>query len=186
MKLPRLVLLALLTLWVSGQATPPARADSKESSTRRSLKPAFSVLELQNLDGETVALSTLLGKGPILVDFWATWCKPCLKALPELDALHTELGERGLSVLAINEDGPRNASKVKPFMQTNGYSFPVLLDLNREAQRRMQVATLPTTLLLDAEGNVLHTSFGYDPGEFTKLRPLIESLLPAKSAETDE
>lgn len=164
---------------------PRSAADTEKSSGNASLKAALEILELVDLDGNTVALSSYLGRGPILVDFWATWCKPCLQSFPELDALYADLGGRGLNVVAINEDGPRNAPKVKPFMQTNGYEFPVLLDLNREAQRRMQVAALPTTLLLDADGNVLHTSFGYHPGEFEKIRPLIESLLPKSEASDD-
>ena len=181
---PRRALSAVLMFVALAQIAFHAGADP-EQSKQRSLKQALSTLELSGLDGETVILSSYLGQGPVLFDFWAIWCKPCLQALPALDALHAELGPRGLQVVGINEDGPRNAPKVKPFMQTNDYGFPVLLDLNREAQRRLQVAALPTTLLLDADGNVLHTSFGYRPGEFDKLRPLIESLLP-EAEETDE
>lgn len=177
--------LAALLLCLALAPTWRADADPEESKKPTSLKQAMSTLELQDLAGEAIPLSSYLGDGPILVDFWAIWCKPCLEALPKLDELYAELGPRGLRVVAINEDGPRNAPKVKPFMQTNGYDFPVLLDLNREAQRRMQIVALPSTLLLDGEGNVLHSSFGYRPGEFDKLRPLIESHLP-EAEETDE
>jgi len=179
-------------LWTAGLAialsmTPAPRSGAEPHATEKpaSLQAALATLALQDLDGELVTLSSYLGGGPVLFDFWATWCKPCLQALPDLDALHAELGPRGLRVVGINEDGPRNAPKVKPFMQTNGYTFPVLLDLNREAQRRLQVAALPTTLLLAADGTVLHSSLGYNPGEFAKLRPLIESLL-SEPADADD
>lgn len=185
MRVSRVLLGAVLTALVCTAPPPTAVADSEAPTKRASLRAALETLELPDLNGDIVALSSYLGRGPILVDFWATWCKPCLKALPELDALYAEWRERGLSVVAINEDGPRNAPKVKPFMQTNGYEFPVLLDLNREAQRRLQAVALPTTLLLDADGTVLHSSFGYDPGELDRIRPLIESLLPKPEATDD-
>jgi thiol-disulfide isomerase/thioredoxin len=134
-------------------------------------------IRLPDLDGNVVDLGGYLGKGPVLLDFWATWCKPCTVALPELNRLHTDLAPRGLQIIGINEDGQRNASKVKPFVKTQGFKFPVVLDLNREAQSRLNVAVLPTTLLLDAEGKLVHTSFGYRPGEVDALREKIEPFL---------
>jgi thiol-disulfide isomerase/thioredoxin len=142
-----------------------------------SLRPILKRLELPDLEGETVPLSSFLDRGPVLLDFWATWCKPCLLAMPELQELYGDLGPRGLQVIAINEDGPRNVAKVRPFLKSNGYDFPVLLDLNREAQRQLQALALPTTLVLDPQGVVLHSSFGYRPGEYEKLRALLEPYL---------
>ena len=66
---------------------------------------------------------------------------------------------------------------MKPFLRSNGYSFPVLLDLNRVAQRRLNALALPTTLVLDAEGTVVHASFGYRSGEIDQLRDVIDPLL---------
>jgi thiol-disulfide isomerase/thioredoxin len=111
----------------------------------------------------------------VLIDFWATWCKPCVTALPNLNRLYADLGPRGLQIVGINEDGQRNAAKVKPFAKTQGIRYPVLLDLDREAQSRLKALVLPTTLLLDADGNVVHTSLG--PADFAVLRTKIESLL---------
>jgi hypothetical protein len=66
---------------------------------------------------------------------------------------------------------------VKPFAKTHGIGFPVVLDLNRSAQSQLQVPVLPTTLLLDRDGTVLRTSFGYRPGEIDALRKAAEALL---------
>ena len=148
-----------------------------------SVRTALGELRLPDLDGRTVTLSSYLDQGPVVLDFWATWCKPCLAAMPELNALHEELGPRGLQVVGINEDGQRNAAKVKPFVRTQDIRFPILLDLNRAAQSRLNAPALPTTLLLDRDGNVVHTSFGYRPGEIQQLRAKIEALLPPKPAE---
>jgi thiol-disulfide isomerase/thioredoxin len=160
-----------------------AAEESSAEGVGGSLRAVLAALRLPDLDGEEVELSSFLGRGPVILDFWATWCKPCLAAMPELHQLYEDLGPRGLQIVGINEDGPRNASKVKPFMRTHGYEFPVLLDLNREAQRRLQALALPTTMLLDADGVVVHNSFGYRPGEIDKLRELIEPMLPEEKDE---
>jgi len=148
-----------------------------------SVRAALAELRLPDLDGRIVALSSVLDRGPVVLDFWATWCKPCLAAIPELNALYEDLGPEGLQVIGINEDGQRNAAKVKPFVRAQGIRFPVLLDLNRAAQSRLNATALPTTLLLDREGNVVHTSFGYRPGEVAQLRAKIVTLLAEKPAE---
>lgn len=150
-----------------------ARTTPADEAAKTSLQDVLDSLTLPDLDGNQIELGQYLGHGPIILDFWATWCKPCLVAMPELQALYEDLAPRGLRVIGINEDGPRNAAKVRPFLQSRGFTFPVLLDLNREAQRRLQAIALPTTLVLDANGVLLHSSFGYRPGEIDKLRALL-------------
>jgi len=140
-------------------------------------------LRLPDLQGRMVALDSYLGRGPVVLDFWATWCKPCLAALPELNALHADLASRGVRIVGINEDGQRGAAKVKPFVATHAIDFPVLLDLNGEARSRLKALALPTTLLFDAQGTLVHTQFGYMPGEIDRLRERIEALLDAPPAE---
>jgi len=175
--------LTLATLLGALACFGPAAA--QESATERAAPGAVSLagIRLSDLDGTLVDLGSYLGKGPIVLDFWATWCKPCLAAIPDLNRLHADLAPRGLQLVGINEDGQRNAAKVKPFVKTQQIVFPVLLDLNREAQNRLNVGVLPTTLLLDSQGNVVHTSFGYRQGEIDKLRQKIEPLLPEPRPE---
>jgi thiol-disulfide isomerase/thioredoxin len=170
----------LLALPLAPRAEPVARDSSR--TTPRTGVVQLDGLRLPDLDGEPVDLGSYLGGGPLVLDFWATWCKPCLAALPELNALYRDLAPRGLQLVAINEDGQRNAAKVKPFVKTQGFDFPVLVDLNREVQSRLHVVGLPTTFLLDSDGKVVRTSFGYRPGEIDGLRQEIESLLDEPGA----
>jgi len=164
-------------------AAPPLPAEVPDGAVPEVGKVSLAGLRLQDLDGKTVALDSYLGKGPVVLDFWATWCKPCLAALPELNVLYTDLRPRGLELVGVNEDGVRNAAQVKPFVRTKGLQFPVLIDIDRTAQARMNVQVLPTTLLLDSTGRVVHTSFGYRPGEIEQLRTHIEALLESSPKE---
>jgi cytochrome c biogenesis protein CcmG/thiol:disulfide interchange protein DsbE len=160
-------------------AEPPQTQDiaSKPTSEKSA---TLQGLRLVDLDGRSIDLGSYTGKGPLVLDFWATWCKPCQAAMPELVKLYADLRPRGLQIVGINEDGQRGAAKVKPFAQTQGLVFPVLLDLDSQAQSRLGVFALPTTLLLDAHGKIVHTSFGYRSGEIDALRAKIEALLAEK------
>lgn len=136
--------------------------------------PLFS---LRNLDDELVHLEEYLGKQPIILDFWATWCKPCLKNLPKLEKIYQDYAPQGLVVLAINEDGTRSLSKVEPMANSLGLTFPILIDENREVMRKYRVSGLPTTLLIDQQKEIVFTLRGYRPGDEETLRNEIQALL---------
>src|SRR5205085_11886664 len=93
-------------------------------------------------------------KGPVLLDFWATWCKPCLAAIPELQKLSAELGPRGLTVIGVSTDGPNNFAKVRPFAKKLGIGYPVAIDEDGTLAQKYLVRAMPTTVLIDASGAV--------------------------------
>ncbi len=163
----KLALIFMLTFLLSMLASiqAPARVQS------------FS---LRNLDGDLVKLDDYLGKGPIILDFWATWCKPCVKSLPKLQKLYEAYKDKGLIVLGINEDGPRSLSKVEPFANSLGLTFPILLDENREVVRKYQVSGFPTMIIIDRNKKIVNTIIGYRPGDEKKLKVQIEALLKEK------
>ena len=133
--------------------------------------------KLLNLRNQQVELAKLLKDGPVLLDFWATWCKPCIKAFPKLNALHKKYGEKGLTVIGINEDGARSQSKVKPFVRSLRIKFPILIDNNNEVLRKLQVQSLPTTILIAPNGMVVARQVGYSPDGIKKLEERIVTLL---------
>lgn len=132
---------------------------------------------LRNLDGDLIRSDEYIGKGPVLLDFWATWCKPCMKNLPKLEKIYQDYAERGLTVLAINEDGTRSLGKVEPLVHSLGLTFPVLIDEDREVMRLYRVNGLPTTILLDTNGEVVLTLRGYRPGDEKDLKNKLNELL---------
>lgn len=144
--------------------------------------PGFS---LKDLNKKEVVLDSLLGKGPIVIDFWATWCKPCLVELDHIKDIYKELKEEGLTVVAINEDDPRNVSKVKPLTASRRWEFHILLDPNKQVKRLYQVVAYPTTFILDAEGSIRNKHIGYTQGSEIELKKEIEKLLLPAQSEPD-
>jgi len=146
-------------------------------------KSPIQTLKVTTLDGTELSFEEKLAKGPVLIDFWATWCKPCKMALPEVQALHEQYAARGLTVIGVSLDGPRNAPKVRPFAQQLGLTFPNVLDEKGELGRAFQIMGLPTSVLVAPDGTIASTKMGYRPGEGERLGKEIEKLLlvPADS-----
>ena len=132
---------------------------------------------LRDINNKQLELDSFIGKGPIVIDFWATWCKPCIKYLPKLQKFYSKYKKQGLMIISINEDGPRNYSKIKPFVNSAGLKFPVLLDENSNVMRRYRVLGLPTTILISPEGTIFKVHTGYKPGDEKQLEKEILSLL---------
>lgn len=127
---------------------------------------------LKNLDGKTVRLTDYRGK-VVLIDFWATWCPPCLKELPHIQTIHEKYREQGLVVLAISTD--REKSAVPPFLEKNGYTFPVLFD-NGKVQPAYKVESIPVVYLVDREGMIQWHHVGYGPGGEKELEQEVKKL----------
>jgi len=132
----------------------------------------------KDLEGNTVTLKSLLAKGPVVVDFWATWCKPCIKELPYLQRIYEKHAERGLSVLAVTIDSPKTESRVKPFVMGKKYTFTVLLDSSQEVFHALQgKGTIPYVVIIDQDGNIRYRHTGYRPGDENEIERVVEELL---------
>jgi len=147
------------------------------------LAPRFT---LKTVDNEVVVLDSLLGKGPIVVSFWATWCKPCAAEHDRLRKIYEELKGRGLEILAISQDGPRSVSRVKPFATGRKLQYPILLDPEKEVGRLYNISAIPALFILDGEGRIRFTHRGFKPGDEVLLREEIERLLPLEHIEEEE
>ncbi len=140
--------------------------------------------KLKTVDDRTLDLPALLARGPILLDFWATWCKPCIASLPEIEALHERHAARGLTVIGVSIDGPRNLARVRPFAQRLGLTYPIVFDGDGRLQELFNVRAVPTALLIGKHGKVIAIHEGYRPGEGDRLAKEIEALLAADSTDT--
>jgi peroxiredoxin len=109
---------------------------------------------LVDLGGKTWHLADLRGK-VVLVNFWATWCPPCRKEMPDLQALYDKFKDQGLVVLAISDE---EAAKVTPFLAERKISYPVLLDAGRKVNQLYQVEGIPKSFVYDREGKLVAQS----------------------------
>jgi peroxiredoxin len=133
---------------VSLNAPQFAAAMSKlEADDRRRQKADFTLTDLQ---GKAWTLKALRGK-VVLVNFWATWCPPCRKELPDLQALYTRFKARGLVVLGISDE---DAAKVQPFVAQHDMTYPVLLDPGRKVNKLFEVQGIPRTFIYDRSGKL--------------------------------
>ncbi|HYM82491.1 MAG TPA: TlpA disulfide reductase family protein [Candidatus Limnocylindria bacterium] len=170
--------LLILSLAIAGPA--PAAESPSLLGGNRALAPGFKV---KAIGGGTVELDTLRAHGPVLLDFWATWCKPCLASLPEIEALHRRHRARGLTVVGVSIDGPRNFVKVRPFASRLGLSYPIVLDEDGRLQQNYRVLAVPTTFLVARDGTIRKVQQGYRPGDTAALEAAIDELLAADASQ---
>jgi len=133
--------------------------------------------KLEDIDGKKVQLKSYVGKSPVLISFWATWCKPCQEELIEVQKIYNDFKDKGLKVVAISIDNEKSAAKVKPYIKSKKYSFTVLSDINSDAARDFYVQDVPNSFIVDAKGNIVYSHRGYKKGDELELRKKIEGLI---------
>jgi cytochrome c biogenesis protein CcmG/thiol:disulfide interchange protein DsbE len=153
------------------------------SSAKDAVAPDFT---LPNLAGEDVTLSELLKDGPVIVEFWATWCKPCIKAFPDIQKIFDSYKDCGLKVLAVSIDGPRSSSRVASLIKSKGNTFEVLLDPSQKVAKKLHVTSVPRTVLVDTDGTITYAVTGYRPTNHEKLSAAVSALFPEGCARAPE
>jgi len=153
-----LVWLAASALGCSSGVAPGASA----ASATRVAPPDF---ELSTVEGQSERLSDHLGKEVVLLDFWATFCEPCLAGMPHLDALYRKHKAEGFVVLGIAIDGPDSVAQVKTAVSKLGVSFPILLDQETRVVALYNPKTsAPYSVLIGRDGRILKKQEGYTTG----------------------
>jgi thiol-disulfide isomerase/thioredoxin len=123
---------------------------------------------------ESWSLSAFRGK-VVFLNFWATWCGPCRSEMPSMEALYNRFKESGLEILAVNSG--EDQEEVLSFMKSNGLSFPALLDVDGKVSGAYGIQAIPTTFLIDREGNIILRMVGSLDWNTPKIHTAMESLL---------
>ena len=120
-------------------------------------------ITIKALDGTTVQTSAIQNDGkPMIISFWATWCKPCNRELNTIKEVYEDWqNETGVKLVAVSIDDARSASRVKPHVDGNGWEYEVYIDQNQDFKRAMNVVNVPHTFVVNGKGEIVwqHTSF---------------------------
>lgn len=134
---------------------------------------------LQDIDGNSVSTDTLgTGGQPVIIDFFATWCKPCNRELSAIAEVYEEWQqETGVRLVAISIDQAQNIHKVKPLVEENAWPWEqVLLDPNSDLKRALGIQMIPYVLIVDGKGNIIYKHNGYTDGAEEELIEKIREL----------
>ena len=134
-------------------------------------------LTLKKMNGRSVKLSEYLNKGPVLINFWATWCSPCKKEMVFLNQFERRYKDNGLSILSISIDSQKSLSHVRSYIRANNYTYDVFLDPNRQVFKKLNGNLMPTNVLIDKNGKVLWRHYGYIPGDEKNMDLELRSAL---------
>ncbi|MFK7923457.1 MAG: TlpA family protein disulfide reductase [Bacteroidia bacterium] len=137
--------------------------------------------EVETLEGQKVSTADFDNDGkPMVISFWATWCKPCIKELKAIHDLYPDWqDETGVKVVAISIDDARNAGQVPTLVNAFGWEYEVYLDKNSDFKRAMNVVNIPHTFLIDGEGKIVYQHTSYAPGDEEELYDKILELVEA-------
>ena len=141
-------------------------------------------LRLKLLNGQKITIHELLKDGPLMIDFWATWCKPCKKVMKYLDQYHQDYADQGFKVLMINQDTPRSLGKVKSYIRSQNHQFFIGLDPNKKIAKKLNGEVMPTMILVDKDGFIKWRHQGYIPGEEIEIEKQIKLILESQASES--
>lgn len=185
--LPALSSAVLLLLAFGAGCATPSGASDKGTSESASGPAQATDFTLRTVEGRTFRLSDHLQKDIILLNFWATWCTPCLGEMPELEKMHQALKGQGVQIVGVSMDGPESVANVQPTVRRLGVTYPVLLD---EETRVVGVYNprrdAPYTVIIDREGRVAQRFVGYAPGDEAKLEDALRKLLAGEAEAAGE
>jgi peroxiredoxin len=164
---PMLVLLAM-----AGTSACAGSAEVRAPAIGASA-PAF---EAMDLSGAPVTLASLKGR-VVVLNVWATWCRPCLEEIPQLEAVHRDYGPKGVTTVGVSIDAAGMGADVKDFMDEHGMTYAVWLDPDRNFSLKFLTVGVPETFVLDREGTITWRMIGaIRPGDSTFAAAISDAL----------
>ena len=134
-------------------------------------------LSFTDLSGENIPVSTLLEDGPVILDFWATWCGPCKLAMPAWAKLADEYAEHGVQLVPVSWDQARMYPRIITWFEEQNFEFTSLVDPEKSGGRALGVVSLPTTFLVAPDGKIVFRHVGYAQGDERLLESELRKVL---------
>ena len=149
------------------------------TTTTYSQNKLLPSVDVKTINGKSININSIENNEmPIVINFWATWCKPCKKELNNIAEVYDEWqDETGVKIIAISIDDTRSMSKVAPYVNSVGWEYEVYLDPNGDLKRAMGVSTVPHTFLLNSKKEIVWQHRGYVDGDEDELFDEIQNLI---------
>lgn len=141
---------------------------------------------LEDVDGNTVCLDSLLADGPVFMSFWALWCKMCIKELDALKPYYAEFDSMGINLLAISVDKARSVPNVKPFAKSHKWNYVIVMDPEDILRDLYNVQAMPSSFIINQDKQIVYTHMGYKPGDEKVLIKTMHELFDKGNDETGE
>lgn len=140
--------------------------------TNLSLRAALPEITLRDIHGHSIDVATLTQTGkPVIISFFATWCKPCMRELKAINELFPDWqDETGLQMYIVSIDQAQDSHKVKPLVDANAWEYNVLLDPNGTLKRAMNVQSIPHIFVFNSKGEIVYNHVGYTEGDEETIR----------------
>ena len=159
-----MLLIFSAAMYGSNDSTPNSESTTNNfhaNAKSDMISDAAPDFKLYTLDGDEVKLSDYLGK-VVILDFWATWCPPCRKGIPDLISIQNEYKD-DLVVIGISLDQPATQDQLIPFIKSYGINYPIVLGDLEVSAAYGNIQAIPTSFIIDQEGNIINKHIGLVP-----------------------
>tara|TARA_B100002052_G_scaffold9776_1_gene8155 strand:+ start:706 stop:1200 length:495 start_codon:yes stop_codon:yes gene_type:complete len=128
-------------------------------------------------NGKKISIHELINSGPLVIQFWAIWCSPCKKEMYYLDKIQDKYKDSGVNVICINTDNLKSVPKAKAYVRQKKYDLLIAADPSSQIFKKLNASVMPTTLIMDKNGQIVYTKEGYMGGDEKKVEAVLKLLL---------